>query len=132
MSNKILLTMFVIAVGIIGVMSWKVKSSVLGATTNSEVISLTTDPNPLQPGQATFIINVRGADGKPVDNATVSFDLNMTTMNMGTQRATATSQGKGRYIVTGNLSMQGPWRVRITASMPEGSTKNKDFVVNVP
>ena len=133
MSNKILLVALVLMVGLIGVMSWKVKSSVLGVTTSGEKVFLTTNPNPLRLGQATFIIEVRGSDGKPVDDASVLFDLNMTTMNMGTQQGSATSQGKGgRYTATGNLSMRGPWRVRTTVTMPDGSTKNKDFVVNVP
>jgi len=133
MSNKILLVALVLMVGLIGVMSWKVKSaSVLGATAGSETISLSTDPYPLRPGRATFVIEVRDASGEPVDNATVSYDLNMTTMNMGTQQGSATSQGKGRYKATGNLSMRGPWRVRTKVIMPDERTENKDFVINVP
>jgi len=133
MSNKILLASLVIMVGLIGVMSWKVKSaSVLGAATRGEAISLFTNPNPLRTGQATFIIEVRGEEGKLIDNASVGFDLNMTTMNMGTQQGSAVFQSKGRYVATGNLTMRGPWRIRTKVTMPDGSTKNKDFVVNVP
>ncbi|MDO8610467.1 MAG: FixH family protein [bacterium] len=95
-------------------------------------ISLSTSPNPLQPGPATFFIDVKDKNGKPVDNATVLFDLNMTTMNMGTQQGNAVSLGNGRYSVTGSMSMRGPWRVRTTVTMPDGSVENKDFLVNVP
>lgn len=95
-------------------------------------ISLSTNPNPLRLGQATFMIDVKDKNGKPVDNATVSFDLNMTAMNMGTQQGMATSQGNGKYSAVGNMSMRGPWRVRTTVKMPDGSTENKDFTVNVP
>ena len=131
MSNKILLVALVLMVGLIGAMSWKVKSAVLGTTSESEVISLSTDPSPLKLGQATFIIDVNDKNGKSVDNATVSFDLNMTTMNMGTQQGEATSQGNGRYSAVGNMSMQGSWRIRFEVAMPDGSIQNKDFVVNV-
>jgi len=133
MNNKILLVSLVLMIGAIAVMSWKVKSaSVLGATAGGVRISLSTNPNPLRPGQATFTIEVRSAEDKPVDNASVSFDLNMTTMNMGTQQGRATSKGKGQYIATGNLSMRGPWRVRTTVIMPNGGIENKDFLINVP
>ena len=131
MSNKILLVALVLMVGLIGAMSWKVKAAVLGPTSESEVISLSTDPSPLKIGQATFIIDVNDKNGKSVDNATVSFDLNMTTMNMGTQQGEATSQGNGRYSAVGNMSMQGSWRIRFEVAMPDGSIQNKDFVVNV-
>lgn len=120
-------------IGAIAIMSWKVKSvSVLGAVSQGETISLSTEPSPLRLGQATFIIEIRDTDGKPVDNATVSYDLNMSTMNMGTQQGNATSKGRGRYTASGSLSMRGPWRVRAKVIMPDGSMENKDFIVNVP
>lgn len=108
------------------------KSSSMGDSGTSDGISLSTDPNPLRPGRATFMIDVKDKNGKPVDNATVSFDLNMTTMNMGTQRGDAASQGNGRYSAVGSMSMRGPWRVRTSVKMPDGSTENKDFTVDVP
>lgn len=107
---------------------WKVTF----ASSESGPISLSTSPNPLQPGPATFFIDVKDKNGKPVNNATVAFDLNMTTMNMGTQQGNATSQGNGRYSVAGNMSMRGPWRIKTTVTMPDGSVENKDFIVNVP
>lgn len=114
-------------------LGWKTLSS-SGASTGSgsDTISLTTSPNPLQMGPATFIIDVKDKTGKPVDNATVSFDLNMTAMNMGTQQGNATSQGNGRYAASGRMSMRGPWKVSTKVTMPDGSVVNKDFTVNVP
>jgi hypothetical protein len=56
----------------------------------------------------------------------------MTTMNMGTQKGTATSQGSGKYAATGRLSMRGPWRVSTTVTYADGNAMKKDFVVNVP
>lgn len=99
---------------------------------NSSGISLSTNPDPLQPGPATFVIEVKDKRGKLVDNAKVSFDINMTTMNMGTQRGDAISQGKGRYSAAGRMTMRGPWRVSTKVTMPDGSVENKDFTVNVP
>lgn len=97
---------------------------------SNEQVSLTTSPNPARAGQVTFTIAVHDTQGNPVDNAQVAFDLNMTTMNMGKQSGTATSQGNGNYAAMGNLSMRGPWRVSTKVTMPDGNLLNKDFVVN--
>jgi len=128
MSNKTLLIILAIMTVVTMIYGWKVTF----ASSESGPISLSTSPNPLQPGPATFFIDVKDKNGKPVNNATVAFDLNMTTMNMGTQQGNATSQGNGRYSVAGNMSMRGPWRIKTTVTMPDGSVENKDFIVNVP
>ena len=131
--NKNLLIAFLIGAVILIGLGWKALSGTNGSTGQSnEMVSLSTDPNPLQTGPATFIIDVKDKTGKPVDNATVFFDLNMTTMNMGTQQGNATAQGNGRYAASGMMSMRGPWRVSTKVTMSDGSVVNKDFMVNVP
>ncbi len=133
MQNKNLLIALAIGAVIIAGLGWKVLSgSSANGGSGSETVSLTTNPNPLQMGPATFIIDVKDKTGKPVDNATVSFDLNMTAMNMGTQRGNASSQGNGRYAASGRMTMRGPWKVATKITMPDGSVVNKDFTVNVP
>lgn len=115
----------------VGILWWKSSGDVISGS-DTQGISLSTDPNPLRLGQATFIISVKDKNGKPVNGATVSFDLNMTAMNMGTQQGKATEQGNGRYSAVGRLSMRGPWLLKTTVKMPDGSMVNKDFTVNVP
>lgn len=135
MKNKNVLIALVIGVIIVVGLGWKALSgstSGSGASTGSEAITLTTSPNPLRMGQATFMIDVKDSNGKPVNDATVFFDLNMTAMNMGTQEGNATPQGNGRYAANGNMSMRGPWKVSTKVTMPDGSVVNKDFTVNVP
>ncbi len=137
MNNKTLLIVLAVIVGAIAILGFKVMSfgnnnSMTETSRGGIAISLSTDPDPLRPGPATFMIDVKDKNGKPVDNATVYFDLNMTTMNMGTQQGTATSQGNGRYSASGRMSMRGPWRVSTTVKMSDGSSESKDFTVNVP
>lgn len=137
MNNKTLLIVLTVMIGAIAILGFKVMSSgdssfVNGTNTGGANISLSTDPDPLRIGPATFMIDVKDKSGKPVNNATVSFDLNMTAMNMGTQQGNATSQGNGRYSASGSMSMRGPWRVSIIVKMPDGSSESKDFTVNVP
>ena len=134
MNNKTLMIILAVLVIAVAYLGWKSSSiSDSGMVTGANgAISLSTDPNPLRPGKATFMIDVKDKSGKPVDNATVSFDLNMTAMNMGTQQGNATSQGNGIYSAVGNMSMRGPWLVKTIVKMPDGSTESKDFTVNVP
>lgn len=134
MNNKTLLIVLTIMAVAVAVLGWKTMSIPNpGSSAGTEGgISLTTIPNPLRLGQATFMIDVKDNNGKLVDNATVTFDINMTAMNMGTQQGAATPQGGGRYSAVGNMSMRGPWRVRTTVKMPDRTSESKDFIVNVP
>ena len=134
MNNKTLLIILALMVAVAAYLGWKSMSfsSPKTSSSNSRSISLSTSPDPLRLGPATFMIEIKDKNGQPVDDATVTFDINMTAMNMGTQRGTATLQGNGRYSASGNMSMRGPWRVRTGITMPDGSIENKDFTVNVP
>jgi len=134
MNNKMLLIVFVLMIGAVSILGWKVMStSITGTNSGGKgAISLSTDPDPLRLGQAIFMIDVKDSNGKPVDDVTVTFDINMTAMNMGTQQGNATPQGSGRYSAVGSLSMRGPWLIKTSVKMPDGSTENKDFTVNVP
>lgn len=141
MSNKNYLPIIlIVAILVIGFLSFKLifnssgKTGSLGESSSASAdsqISLSTNPSPPKLGKTTLVITVKDSNGKPVDNATVFFDLNMTAMNMGTQQGNATSQGNGQYAATGSLSMGGPWAVRTKVTMPGGEVINKDFTINV-
>lgn len=124
-------TIVILVLGIM-LVSKPSSSSISGVQSGkgSEQVLLTTNPNPPKLGSATFYIDVKDKNGKPVDNAKVFFDLNMTTMNMGTQQGNATSQGNGRYAATGRLTMLGPWKVSTKITMPSGEVLTKDFTIN--
>ena len=133
MNNKMLVILLAILTMAVIFLGWKTMSiPTSGSSDNAGKITLSTNPNPLRLGQVTFTIDVKDKNDKSVDNAAVFFDINMTTMNMGTQKGTAISQGKGQYAAVGNMSMRGPWRVRTTVKLPDGSSESKDFIVNVP
>lgn len=133
MNTKTFLVILAIVVGTIAIFTFDSKGSVNGVSdTNSDSrISLSTNPDPIQPGPVTFLIDVKDKAGKPVDKAKVSFDLNMTTMDMGAQQGNAEPQGNGRYSTMGRISMRGPWQLSTKIAMPDGSVENKDFTVNV-
>ena len=126
--NKILIISISILVGMIAILSYKINSA---SSSTGGGITISTSPNPLTIGPATFIITVKDKAGKLVNDATVSFDINMTTMNMGTQKGIAETEGNGKYKAVGRMSMRGPWRISIIAKMADGSIQNEDFVINV-
>jgi hypothetical protein len=61
-----------------------------------------------------LFVTLSDADGNPVENADVYFDLTMPAMPMGTNRPVAEHMGEGRYRV-GNavFDMTGDWEIFI-------------------
>jgi hypothetical protein len=76
-------------------------------------IQLFSDHNPPVQGYDVFQILVTDSNGQPVSDATVSLDLNMTTMNMGNNHVAATPLGKGYYAGKVFFSMPGPWQATV-------------------
>ncbi len=132
MNMKVIIGIIAVVVVILGVAVFTMGNASPATTSSgSDQILLVTSPNPPTTGTSTFTINVKDTQGKPVDNAKVSFNVNMTSMNMGSQQGTATSQGSGKYAAKGSFSMRGPWRVSATVVMPDGKQMNQDFDLNV-
>lgn len=133
MNNKVVLGIVAVVVVILGIAVFTLgngNSSSSNAAGSGD-ITLSTNPNPPHIGQTTFMVSVKDKNGKPVDNAKVNFTINMTSMNMGSQQGSATSQGNGNYSAAGRFSMGGPWRVSTQITMPDGGSMNKDFDLNV-
>ena len=87
-------------------------------------ITLVTSPNPPVAGPVDLMITTK-------NNATVSYSINMTNMNMGVQQGQAMSQGNGVYKANGRFSMRGPWRIAVTVKLPDGQTISQNFDYNV-
>ncbi|HEY6285948.1 MAG TPA: FixH family protein [Ktedonobacteraceae bacterium] len=95
-------------------------------------VTLRVDPNPPPiTRSATLSIQVLlNTSQQPVTNAHVTLESVMETMDMGTDRTEAQSQGNGMYLTTVQFSMSGPWRVQVVISLPEG-TKSFSTVFEV-
>jgi len=83
-------------------------------------IDFRTNPNPPQKGQNILIVQLTGADAKPVTGAQVSatfFMPAMPAMGMAAMHATATliDRGNGGYEAPLKLDTGGTWQVTITA-----------------
>lgn len=129
MNKKTLIILLGLVFGAFVLMGFKILSL---ENSGTGLITLTTNPNPLQPGPASFTFVVKDKNGQPVNNAKVTFDLNMVTMDMGAQKGDAAFQGNGQYLAIGRMTMRGPWLMGTKITLPDGSIENKDFSVNVP
>lgn len=120
---------------VLAVIGIKVFSSQAPSTTSASggdyQLTLVTTPNPPTGGKNLLTVSVADGAGKTVDGAMVVMDINMTTMNMGSQSGTATPLGDGAYALNASFSMLGPWRIATTVTLPDGQTLTKDFTVNV-
>ena len=88
------------------------------------------NPSPPKAGNCTMDAYVVDSKGQPVSDAKLTFDLNMTNMNMGRNTVTPTLLGAGHYTSRVFFSMRGPWRVIITiVHAGKTNTTRFDFTV---
>ena len=75
---------------------------------------------PAQParGDAGIDAYLVHLDGQPIDDATVTFDTDMTNMSHGQYLVAAGPTGKGHYIGQVRFLMPGPWRVIMVVDRP--------------
>jgi hypothetical protein len=86
-------------------------------------VTLHVDPNP-PPITRSAMLSIQvllNTSLQPVTNAHVTLESGMETMDMGTDRTEAQSQGNGIYLASVQFSMSGPWRVQVVISLPEGT-----------
>ncbi len=79
----------------------------------------------------TLQVHVADAQGQPVPDATVSGELTMKLMDMGTTKLAFTPKGNGDYEAqVKSIDMSGPWALAVDAK--QGSAESKQaFDVNV-
>jgi hypothetical protein len=94
-------------------------------------VSLSSNPNPPIRGNNTFEAFITDAQGNPVSDAKVSFDIDMTNMSHGKNVITASSLGDGRYNGKVYFMMPGPWRLIVNIERTGQTTPVRfDFNVN--
>lgn len=96
-------------------------------STSSEGLLVTLQTNPAQPklGQVELIVDVKDADGRAVDGATVTLKADMIGHSMGDLSGQATGQTNGRYATRANLSMAGEWQVDVQVKTADKDIKRK-------
>jgi len=104
----------------------------LGGKQNGDLfVWIYSDPNPPIRGENTFETFVTDANGQPIIDAKISFDIDMTNMSHGKNVVEATSTGEGHYKGNVHFLMSGPWRVLVAIERAgQTSTVRFDFNVN--
>ena len=78
-----------------------------------------------------FQVLLTNSAGIGVSGATVTFNTNMTNMNMGDKMANALELGNGYYGTQISFSMPGPWRVIVSVQVAgQTNTIQFNFQVN--
>jgi Cu(I)/Ag(I) efflux system membrane fusion protein len=98
---------------------------------NDLVVVLT--GNPVMPIRGRNMLDVLITDdsGKPITDAQVAFDLDMTTMSHGANIVPAQSSGNGHYAGQVSFVMPGPWRVITVIQRPGKPAERVRFNFNV-
>ena len=82
-------------------------------------------------GVNTIQAQITDAAGKPVNDATVTFDIDMTNMSHGRNVTPAVAQGNGRYAGKVSFMMPGPWRLIVGIQRPGQPAASTRFDFNV-
>jgi len=104
----------------------------LGSQRGGDVVGWLSS-EPVQPvrGAADLDAYLLGADGKPITDAAVTFDIDMTNMSHGAYLVTAAPAGEGHYTGNVHFSMPGPWRVIAIVERPGAETARLRFEFTV-
>jgi mono/diheme cytochrome c family protein len=76
---------------------------------------------PTQAGAGTVTLRISDAQGQPVDDATVTFIVEMLDMPMGVTSATGSPIGEGRYTTQASFAMTGRWQIRGQVQRPSSA-----------
>lgn len=101
------------------------------ATSGELQVSLSVDPDPPQAGPATFTVEVKDSEGKPVEGAQVSMSGRHVGMAHGGIEGQLEEQGGGRYQAEGSFSMSGTWRFDVEAVSGSLAPKTQTFEIAV-
>ncbi|MBC8075858.1 MAG: FixH family protein [Chloroflexales bacterium] len=92
-------------------------TSVRQQTVGGLTIALEAPAAPALLDQASFLITLTDAGGKPVNGADVYIDMTMATMKMGTNKPVASAAGNGTYRAQGTFDMAGDWTITVHATV---------------
>lgn len=81
--------------------------------------------------EARIELHLSDAQGLPIDQAQITPDAHMTTMEMSAEHIQVITQGDGSYDVLVPLSMAGPWAIHIAASAAGFDTQQQNLLVQV-
>lgn len=105
---------------------------VLGGKKSGDLyVWIYSDPNPPKRGDNSFEAFIADADGQPISEAKISFDVDMTNMSHGKTVIVMTSTGNGHYSGKIHFLMPGPWRIIVGIERQGQTNSSVRFDFNV-
>ena len=90
---------------------------------NLDVTVVSVSPQPAAVGDAAITLEVRDADGNPLEGATIEVEGTMTHAGMRPVIVATESLGAGTYVTRGfTFTMGGDWVIIVRATLADGST----------
>jgi hypothetical protein len=99
--------------------------------TSTANLSLVLDPATPTVGEATLMITLLDATGKPIDNAQLDIRGDMTHAGMLPVIRNSDTSSDGVYRVPFEWTMSGDWFVEISATLPDNTTLKQTFEYTV-
>lgn len=96
-------------------------------TQDSFTVTFATDPTPPAIGPGTIVLTLQDATGRPVDDARVAIEANMSHAGMVPVNAEATGGQDGIYRVSLRWTMAGDWYVDVRFTLPDGQVVGRRF-----
>lgn len=91
-------------------------------------VDVEVSPQPLEVGPAQVTVMLRDANDKPIENAAVEVEGNMSHAGMVPVIAEATGGDDGHYVTQDfEFTMSGDWFVIVRATLPDGQTAEQTF-----
>ena len=113
MQKSAITTLAVILIGVLALSACG-GSAGSAAPTPGPQIALTTNPDPPVMGKVELIIDVKDAQGRPLDGANVLVLASHASMSGMDQQRQAAAQGNGRYAITVEFKgMSGEWLITV-------------------
>lgn len=122
--NSLLLVALLLAAGCVR------QSRVVDQTTAVEV-ELSFDPNPPAVGKGIIYLEVRDANGQPIEELDIQIKGDMTHAGMTPVFGVSDDEGDGRYSIPFEWSMAGDWILQVATDLPDGRVLNRSFEVRV-
>jgi len=94
-------------------------------------IALAVHPDPPAVGPANLTVFVTGADGRPIDGASLHIKGDMSHAGMQPVLAEVEGGQDGEYLTPFEWTMAGDWIVTVTAALPDGRTTARQFTYTV-
>ena len=98
---------------------------------DSYVVTLAADPAPPVVGDGALSVTLHDAAGRPVDNAQLAIEANMSHAGMTPVMADGASGKDSVYRVPLTWTMAGDWYVDVKFTLPDGQKITRRFPVQV-